>query len=153
LPKAIAYTELPTLQPPPIVINDLPLQSMLWDRRLVLALLDHLLVPTPRRIEVSRDEGPYIEDRVRERLTKLQLAIPDWKTPSGGKGKTGVVRGRNVRLVEGGDAILVNGVMMQKPFVEKPVNGEDHNVYIYYKGGGGRRLFRKASLFRPRPST
>lgn len=143
LPKAIAYTELPTLQPPPIVINDLPLQSLLWDRRLVLALLDHILVPTPRRIEVSRDGGPYVEDRVRDRLTKLQMAVPDWSAPSGGKGKTGVVRGRSVKLVDGGDAIVVNGVMMQKPFVEKPVNGEDHNVYIYYKGGGGRRLFRK----------
>lgn len=54
-----------------------------------------------------------------ERMKKMGVIVPDWKNPSGGKGKTGVVRGRNVRLVENGDAILVNGVMMQKPFVEK----------------------------------
>ena len=59
-------------------------------------------------------------------------------------------------FIEGDDFIEVNGVRMDKPFVEKPISGEDHNIYVYYhssEGGGSRRLFRKigneASAFYP----
>uniref|UniRef100_A0A8C7F5S7 Inositol hexakisphosphate and diphosphoinositol-pentakisphosphate kinase n=1 Tax=Oncorhynchus kisutch TaxID=8019 RepID=A0A8C7F5S7_ONCKI len=49
-------------------------------------------------------------------------------------------------LVEGEDHVEVNGEVFPKPFVEKPVSAEDHNVYVYYPtsaGGGSQRLFRK----------
>ncbi|XP_041074205.1 inositol hexakisphosphate and diphosphoinositol-pentakisphosphate kinase 2-like isoform X9 [Polyodon spathula] len=62
-------------------------------------------------------------------------------------------------LVEGEDHVEVNGEVFQKPFVEKPVSAEDHNVYIYYPtsaGGGSQRLFRKigsrSSVYSPESS-
>ncbi|KAG7221130.1 hypothetical protein INR49_017601 [Caranx melampygus] len=57
------------------------------------------------------------------------------------------------------DHVEVNGEVFPKPFVEKPVCAEDHNVYIYYPtsaGGGSQRLFRKigsrSSVYSPESS-
>jgi hypothetical protein len=95
------------------------MQSVLWDRRLVLAILDHIGVPTPRRVEVSRDGGPVIDEGVREKMKKeLGLIFGGW----GGEGpkvEGGVVRGKDVQLREDGDAVIVNGTVVEKPFVEK----------------------------------
>ena len=59
-------------------------------------------------------------------------------------------------LVEYDEYIVYNGKKITKPFVEKPKNGDDHNIYIYYPmnhGGGQTRLFRKhkdlSSLYYP----
>jgi inositol hexakisphosphate/diphosphoinositol-pentakisphosphate kinase len=128
LDKAIAYAKLRDVY----CINDLTPQALLWDRRLVGQVLDHLGVPTPPRCEVSRDGGPKVDKELREHMKK----------------KIGVHLGGfevtpEVSLREDGDAIIIDGKVLEKPFVEKPVSGEDHNVYIYFKGGGGRRLFRK----------
>ena len=49
-------------------------------------------------------------------------------------------------MVEEDDHVEVNGSVFNKPFVEKPISAEDHNIYVYYPtsaGGGSQRLFRK----------
>ena len=59
-------------------------------------------------------------------------------------------------LIEFDDHIEYKGKKLYKPFVEKPLNGDDHDIYIYYPpnlGGGHKRLFRKtkdlSSLYFP----
>ncbi|GFF90713.1 inositol hexakisphosphate and diphosphoinositol-pentakisphosphate kinase [Aspergillus lentulus] len=142
LEKAIAYARLRK----PFCVNDLPMQKVLWDRRLCLRILDHMNVPTPKRLEVNRDGGPRLESPELAqhvyRLTGVKLEGPEDGT-GGGSQKTQVVT-----MSEDGEALIVDGKSIRKPFVEKPVNGENHNIHIYFPndqqyGGGGRRLFRK----------
>ncbi|KAK6341648.1 hypothetical protein TWF696_008717 [Orbilia brochopaga] len=153
LDKAIRYVALRK----PFCVNSLPMQKVLWDRRLVLRILDSIKVPTPKRLEISRDGGPHLSPDAAAALlehTGLKLppsGDPAWKAPS------------TVELLDE-DTLSVDGVTLKKPFVEKPVNGEDHNIRIYYskaQGGGGRKLFRKVgnksseydpNLIKPRTS-
>ena len=54
--------------------------------------------------------------------------------------------GPEPQIEEFDDYIVVNGTQINKPLVEKPVDADDHSVYIYYPmsaGGGSKRLFRK----------
>ncbi|KAF2828727.1 hypothetical protein CC86DRAFT_347162 [Ophiobolus disseminans] len=142
LDKAIAYVRLRK----PFCVNDLPMQQVLWDRRLCLGILDQLSVPTPRRIDVSRDGGPRLESaefaKALYERTGLKLEGPEDGTGGGAKPP------KQVELIDDGNTIRVDGVTLEKPFVEKPVSGEDHNIHIYFHkkdGGGGRRLFRKVN--------
>lgn len=142
LDKAIAYQNLRK----PFCINDLPMQKILWDRRICLRVLDSMSVPTPKRIEVNRDGGPTLES---PKLAEHVYAFSEVKLegPEDGTGG-GIPPTQEVRLVDDGDTLLVDGKTLRKPFVEKPVSGEDHNIHIYFpkdhqSGGGGRKLFRK----------
>ncbi|XP_011700092.1 PREDICTED: inositol hexakisphosphate and diphosphoinositol-pentakisphosphate kinase 2 isoform X2 [Wasmannia auropunctata] len=108
LDKAISYANLRK----PFIINHLPMQYDIQDRRRVYAILESEGIEIPRYAVLDRDS-------------------PDPKQHE---------------LVESEDHVEVNGVTFNKPFVEKPVSAEDHNIYIYYPtsaGGGSQRLFRK----------
>jgi inositol hexakisphosphate/diphosphoinositol-pentakisphosphate kinase len=146
LDKAIAYVKLRK----PFVVNDLSMQKVLWDRRLCLRILDKMGVPTPKRIEVNRDGGPRLESAELAAHMKAVngVVLEGPEDGTGGGARTTL----KVELSDDGDTLLVDGKPIKKPFVEKPVSGEDHNVIIYFpkdheaedgQRGGARRLFRK----------
>ena len=141
LDKAIAYVELRK----PFCINDLPMQKVLWDRRICLRILDSMGVPTPRRLEVNRDGGPTLESSQLAQHV-YQMSGVRLEGSEDGRGG-GLPSAGEVSLTNDGDTLMVDGVSLRKPFVEKPVSGEDHNIRIYFpkehEGGGGRKLFRK----------
>lgn len=142
LEKAIAYVKARK----PFCVNDVPMQQVLWDRRLCLHLLDEIDVPTPKRLEVNRDGGSrlltpelakHIEDITGISLEPTPTDPDKMKLP------------RKVELLDDGDILSVDGALLKKPFVEKPVSGEDHNIIVYFPNddpdypGGARKLFRK----------
>ncbi|KAL9090088.1 MAG: hypothetical protein Q9159_002153 [Coniocarpon cinnabarinum] len=139
LHKAIEYAKLRK----PFSVNDLSMQMVLWDRRLCLYILDRFEVATPPRLEVTRDGGPRVSsvEMARHIYDRTGLRLPG---PSDGTGG-GAASCGVVKMLDN-DTLYVDGKTIKKPFVEKPVSGEDHNIRIYYSsdvGGGGRRLFRK----------
>lgn len=95
LPKAKDYVALRK----PFVLNNLDMQETLMDRRKVYDLLEASGIDTPRHVFLSRD---------------------GYRSTGTGDGN-----GANDQVVqEFDDHIIVNGVTMHKPFVEKPVHAE-----------------------------
>ncbi|KAF2085044.1 hypothetical protein K490DRAFT_47819 [Saccharata proteae CBS 121410] len=142
LDKAIAYAKLRK----PFCVNDLPMQTVLWDRRICLSILDQLNVPTPKRVEVNRDGGPTVPSAELAQILYERTGVK-LDGPEDGTGG-GIAPPKQVEVADDGDTIVVDGQRLSKPFVEKPVSGEDHNIHIYFPrsaGGGGRRLFRKVN--------
>ncbi|THC90797.1 hypothetical protein EYZ11_009751 [Aspergillus tanneri] len=145
LDKAILYTHLRS----PICYNSLLMQKLLFDRRLCHRVLDYLGVRTPKRLEVNRDGGPraLCQELVVHVYNLLGLELPG-PLEDDKVNKFPFIQSPTVSLSEDKNTLEVDGHKLHKPFVEKPVSAEDHNIYIYfsstpYSDGGGRRLFRK----------
>lgn len=137
-PSTVAYVDLRK----PVCVNDLPLQKIFWDRRVVLQILDKIGVPTPARLECNRDGGPQLDKAIADQIQQSLGVRVDKPRPTS-----------DFQLADD-DTIVIDGKSMVKPFVEKPVSGENHNVNIYFpknKGGGARRLFRKVRRRRTAP--
>jgi inositol hexakisphosphate/diphosphoinositol-pentakisphosphate kinase len=139
LEKAEKYAEL---HPEMYVINDLKMQHELKDRRRVYDLLKASGIDVPRHVFLNRDG--YVSrtsvnnlfnrnnDDTSSMIQSQNLTIGDDEDET--------------ELIENDDNIIVNGVTISKPFVEKPVDADDHNIAIYYPysaGGGCKKLFRK----------
>lgn len=106
----------------------------------MLQMLDKIGVPTSKRLECNRDGGPQIDKRTAAKIEQSLGIRVDKPRPM------------SEFSMRGDDTIVIDGKTMDKPFVEKPVSGENHNVNIYFakkKGGGARRLFRKVSFVSP----
>ncbi|GAN09799.1 inositol hexakisphosphate kinase/inositol pyrophosphate synthase [Mucor ambiguus] len=134
LDKAIEYVKLRK----PFTVNDVCMQSLLWDRRIVLAVLDAVGVPTPPRLVISRDGGAKVDPEAARAFH--QVSGMDIHRIMGKYTKNT----KHVHISQ--DGIEVDGTFLPKTFLEKPVDSENHNINIYYdkeRGGGGRRLFRK----------
>ncbi|ENH63356.1 Inositol hexakisphosphate and diphosphoinositol-pentakisphosphate kinase [Fusarium oxysporum f. sp. cubense race 1] len=125
LDKAIAYVKARK----PFCVNDVPMQQILWDRRLCLHLLDKIEVRTPKRVEVTRDGGPqYLTPEMVKHIKDVSGVSLDPIDPSQ------TPPPQKVELIEDGNTISVDGQTLRKPFVEKPTSGEDHNIIIYLIG-------------------
>ena len=140
LDKVINYMELVK----PFSVNDLVLQKVLWDRRLVLSILDYQAVKTPKRLVVNKDGGPMMSDQIKSSVLKyagLDLDTIDWANYH----TEHCTMGTTIEQIDY-DTIKVNNKTLKKPFAEKPVDSEDHHLIIYFhssQGGGARKLFRK----------
>jgi inositol-hexakisphosphate/diphosphoinositol-pentakisphosphate 1-kinase len=117
LKKAKEYVRLRS----PYVLNDLDLQEVIQDRRRVYDVLEGSGIDVPRHAYLSRD---------------------GYQSTGSGDGNGG----KDQEVTEFDDHVIINGITITKPFVEKPVDAENHNICIYYPttaGGGCKKLFRK----------
>ena len=132
LKKAEAYAGLMKFKNQNFLcLNDLKMQHVLHDRRSVYRTIADELIPVTKYIQVTRT--PRVVKSAEESETGEEEV--EWDDPEG--------------FVETEDSVTINGTTITKPFVEKPIDGEDHNIWIYYPAGitsldgGVKKLFRK----------
>ena len=111
LEKSIAYANLRK----PLVINNLESQFAIQDRRMVYRCTKHPQFIKPHRTSF------FIRILSNAGIDLPRHAVLDRDIPAD-----------KIHFEEQDDSVIVNGVLFNKPFVEKPVDAEDHNIIIYY---------------------
>ncbi|XP_022635701.1 inositol hexakisphosphate and diphosphoinositol-pentakisphosphate kinase VIP2 isoform X3 [Vigna radiata var. radiata] len=79
--------------------------------------------------------------KVYERLEKFEIPVPRYALVN-----REVPYQQLDYFIEEEDFVEVHGMRFWKPFVEKPIDGDNHSIMIYYPssaGGGMKELFRK----------
>ena len=102
--------------------------------------IDYVKLVKP--IEINRlDKQRLLRDRLAmyETLKTYEIPCPDYTFIDH-------LNPRGKAFEEADDYIVYDGRKLVKPFVEKPIDGDDHNIWIYYPpsvGGGCKKLIRK----------
>ena len=143
LEKAESYVALRR----PYLLNDLRMQRTLMDRRRVYDLLEESGIDVPRHVFMSRDGYASTGTGDGNRHDRHGGGGSDADGVGSARPRaSSFAAGFEPEVDEHDDHIEVTGVIINKPFVEKPVDADDHNIAIYYPssaGGGCKKLFRK----------
>mmetsp|Transcript_22354 Transcript_22354/g.34107 ORF Transcript_22354/g.34107 Transcript_22354/m.34107 type:complete len:1540 (-) Transcript_22354:14-4633(-) len=131
----------------PFLVNDLKMQHILKDRRRVYDALEAAGIDVPRHVFMNRDGYQSFSDDASAIARNLDGVHDSCEIDDGCEiDDDSEDEHEETEFVEYDDHIEVNGVTIHKPFVEKPVDADDHNIAIYYPssaGGGCKKLFRK----------
>jgi hypothetical protein len=123
------------------------MQRTLMDRRRVYDLLEESGIDVPRHVFMSRDGYASTGTGDGNRHDRHGGGGSDADGVGSARPRaSSFAAGFEPEVDEHDDHIEVNGVIINKPFVEKPVDADDHNIAIYYPssaGGGCKKLFRK----------
>jgi len=120
-------------------VNDLVMQAILQDRRLVQLILEAIDVPTAKRVWLNRPldtPPPQVTPELAELVSRdfnVDIASPDLYP---------IAERMSVPPTQPG-SIKLGREILHRPFVEKPANADNHNIYIYNADGTATKLFRK----------
>jgi inositol hexakisphosphate/diphosphoinositol-pentakisphosphate kinase len=146
LEKAIAYQRRLEV----FCINDLTLQALLQDRRLTHLILEAIDVPTPKRLWFN---SPADTPPKQVTAALAELVSRDFNVDISAADLYSLQR---LSTSQTDGSVRVGALRLARPFIEKPANADDHNIYIYHADREGvTRLFRKvankSSEFLPGP--
>lgn len=149
--KPLAYTQRNKIP----AINNIRLQQLLRDRRHVNMLLDLAGIRTPEQMYYNRQDATLSKELVNEIIqqvqsnttlplkfrneilqkTRAELQMCDTK----GNCKSNEL----CNTPEECAVLRIGSRTLKKPFVEKPVDADDHSIRIYHEDGSCTELQRK----------